>query len=274
MILTSEIERFIEEDLGANDISCTLVPEKDIKAIVFVKQDCVVAGIPIAQRIFEYFGLDSSAKHKDGDKLVSGETIFEIYGNAVSVLRAERIVLNFLGHLSGIATNTREYVETVRQYSDVKVAGTRKTTPGIRKFEKLAIIAGRGDPHRFDLSDTIMVKDNHVNMMGLENAITSAKELAGFTQKIDVEVESIENAILAAKMGVDIIMLDNMSPGQVIQAVEALKSEDLRNNAILEVSGGIDLSNISEYAKTGVDVISVGSLVHKSQWIDISLEFV
>ena len=274
MILTSEIERFIEEDLGANDISCTLVPEKEIKAIVFVKQDCVVAGIPIAQRIFEYFGLDSSTKHKDGDKLESGETIFEISGNAVSVLRAERIVLNFLGHLSGIATNTREYVEAVRQYSDVKVAGTRKTTPGIRKFEKLAIIAGRGDPHRFDLSETIMIKDNHVNMMGLENAINSAKELAGFTQKIDVEVESVENATLAAKMGVDIIMLDNMSPGQVIQVVEALKSEDLRNNAILEVSGGIDLSNISEYAKTGVDVISVGSLVHKSQWIDISLEFV
>ena len=164
-------------------------------------------------------------------------------------------------------------METVRQYSDTRVAGTRKTTPGIRKFEKLAIIAGGGDPHRFDLSDAIMIKDNHRNAMGLENAIEAAKKMANFTQKIDVEVETAEDAVTAARMGVDIVMFDNMLPGQVIQALEELKHEGVRDNIIIEVSGGINLDNISEYAKTGVDVISVGSLVHKAEWTDVSLEF-
>ncbi|UGV40362.1 carboxylating nicotinate-nucleotide diphosphorylase [Methanococcoides orientis] len=274
MILNCEIERFISEDLGANDISCTLVPETKINAIIFAKEDCVVAGIEVAQKIMEYFGIQTHTELVEGNEIKAGDTIFKITGNSVAILRAERLVLNFLGHLTGIATLTHRYVQTVRQYSDTKVAGTRKTTPGIRKFEKLAIIAGGGDPHRFDLSDAIMIKDNHRNAMGLENAIISAKELAGFTQKIDVEVETAEDAITAARLGVDIIMFDNMLPGQVIHTLEKLKREGVRDDVIIEVSGGINLDNISEYAKTGVDVISVGSLVHKAEWTDISLELV
>lgn len=273
MILNCEIERFISEDLGANDISCTLVPEKEISARIFTKEDCVVAGTEVAKKIMEYFGIQVNARVVDGDEIKAGDAIFEVTGNSVSVLRAERLVLNFLGHLTGIATQTHNYVQTVRQYSEAKVAGTRKTTPGIRKFEKLAIIAGGGDPHRFDLSDAIMIKDNHRNAMGLENAIEAAKNMAGFTQKIDVEVETSEDAVTAARMGVDIIMFDNMLPGQVIRTLEELKHKGLRDNVIIEVSGGINLSNISEYAKTGVDVISVGSLVHKAEWTDVSLEF-
>ncbi|MCD4704425.1 MAG: nicotinate-nucleotide diphosphorylase (carboxylating), partial [Methanosarcinaceae archaeon] len=127
-------------------------------------------------------------------------------------------------------------------------------------------------PHRFNLSDSIMVKDNHIKIMGLKEAISSAKSRASFTHRIDVEVGSAENALVAAEMGVDIIMLDNMDPGQVIDIVDMLKHKGLHNDVIIEVSGGIDLGNIREYAKTGVDVISVGSLVHHSNWIDVSLE--
>ncbi len=273
MIYNNEIERFIEEDLGYNDISCTMVPDICTDATIFVKQDCVIAGLEPAEAILQYFDLDFICDHKSGDHLIKGDVVFSIKGNATSVLRAERLMLNFLGHLSGIATLTEKYVSAVRRYSSAKVAATRKTTPGMRKFEKMAVIAGGGDPHRYNLSDTVMIKDNHRNLMGLEQAIRKAREMSGFTQKIDVEVESVEDALLAARNCADIIMLDNTGPGEVIQTIQKLEREGLRDRVIIEVSGNITLENIAEYAKTGADIISVGSLIHKSQWIDISLEF-
>jgi nicotinate-nucleotide pyrophosphorylase (carboxylating) len=163
-------------------------------------------------------------------------------------------------------------VDTVRKYSETtRVACTRKTTPGIRKFEKLAVAAGGGDPHRFNLSDSVMIKDNHVKLMGIEAAIKAAKK-ASFTRKIEVEVESTKDAVLAAELGADIIMLDNMPPEVVLETLEILKEKGLRDSVIVEASGGISQENLEGYAKTGVDVISMGSLIHKSRWIDISLE--
>jgi nicotinate-nucleotide pyrophosphorylase (carboxylating) len=271
-MLKGQIESFIREDLGYYDISCQLVPDTIAEAVIFAKQDCVVAGAEVAEAIFDYFDIEYERKVAEGEKIQNNDVVFELKGRTVSLLRAERLVLNFLGHLSGIATLTRDCVETVNQCSETVVAATRKTTPGIREFEKMAVIAGGGDPHRFNLSDSIMIKDNHRNIMGLENAILKAKEMASFTQKIEAEVESATDAILAAKMGVDIVMLDNMSPSEVISTVEKLRHEGLRNRVIVEVSGGINTENLAEYAKTGIDVISMGSLIHKAQWADLSME--
>lgn len=271
-MLRGQIETFIREDLGYHDISCQMVPDTIAEAVIFAKQDCVIAGVEIAEAIFDYFDIEYTRKVADGEKVRNNDVVFELKASTVSLLRAERLSLNFLGHLSGIATLTRDCVETVNQCSEAVVAATRKTTPGIREFEKLAVIAGGGDPHRFNLSDSIMIKDNHRNIMGLENAILKAKEMASFTQKIEAEVESATDAILAAKMGADIIMLDNMSPSEIISTVEKLRHEGLRNKVIVEASGGINTENLAEYAKTGIDVISMGSLIHKAQWADLSME--
>jgi len=273
-MLIKELESFIEEDLGYDDVSCTIVPDRPAEAVIFTKEDCIVAGIKEAGSIFCYLGIQAETTLKDGDRLKEGDIIFGLKGGAVSILRAERLTLNFLGHLSGIATLTRACMDVVRKHSETtRVACTRKTTPGIRKFEKLAVAAGGGDPHRFNLSDSVMIKDNHVKLMGIEAAIEVAKK-TGFTRKIEVEVESADDAVLAAKLGADIIMLDNMQPEAVRETLEILKEKGLRDSVIVEASGGISQANLEGYAKTGVDVISMGSLIHKSRWIDISLEII
>lgn len=273
-MLIKELESFIEEDLGYDDVSCTIVPDRPAEAVIFTKEDCIVAGIKEAGSIFCYLGIQAETTLKDGDRLKEGDIIFGLKGGAVSILRAERLTLNFLGHLSGIATLTRACMDVVRKHSETtRVACTRKTTPGIRKFEKLAVVAGGGDPHRFNLSDSVMIKDNHVKLMGIEAAIEAAKK-TGFTRKIEVEVESADDAVLAAKLGADIIMLDNMQPEAVRETLEILKEKGLRDSVIVEASGGISQANLEGYAKTGVDVISMGSLIHKSRWIDISLEII
>ena len=274
IMLIKEVESFIEEDLGYDDVSCTIVPDRPAEAIIFTKEDCTVAGIKEAGSIFCYLGIQAETTLKDGDRLKEGEIIFRLNGGAVSILRAERLALNFLGHLSGIATFTHACVDTVRRYSETtRVACTRKTTPGIRKFEKLAVASGGGDTHRFNLSDSVMIKDNHIKLMGIEAAIEAAKKTS-FTRKIEVEVESAENAVLAAKLGADIIMLDNMQPDAIQETLKILEGKGLRDSVIVEASGGISRENLENYAKTGVDVISMGSLIHRSRWIDMSLEIV
>jgi nicotinate-nucleotide pyrophosphorylase (carboxylating) len=273
-MLIKEVESFIEEDLGYDDVSCTIVPDRSAEAIIFTKEDCIVAGIKEAGSIFCYLGIQAETTFKDGDQLKKGDIIFRLKGGAVSILRAERLTLNFLAHLSGIATLTRACLDIVREYSETtKIACTRKTTPGIRKFEKLAVAAGGGDTHRFNLSDSIMIKDNHIKLMGIEAAIEAARKTS-FTRKIEVEVESTEDAILATKLGADIIMLDNMQPVEIMETLKMLKERGFRDSVIVEASGGISQANLEDYAKTGVDVISMGSLIHKSRWIDISLEII
>jgi nicotinate-nucleotide pyrophosphorylase (carboxylating) len=245
-----------------------------VEAIIFTKEDCTLAGIDVAISFFDYFGIEYSTDYSNGDRLSENDVIFTLKGSSLSILRTERLVLNFLGHLCGIATNTSRCVDIVRRHSDTRVACTRKTTPGLRKYEKMAVIAGGGDSHRFNLTDSIMIKDNHVKMMGVEAAINSAKEKAGFTQKIEVEVESSADALKAAMAGADIIMLDNMDPAAIIKTVDFLRNSSIPEHIIIEVSGGINMDNLEDYAKTGVHVISMGSLIHQSQWIDVSLEIV
>ncbi len=263
-----ELESFIEEDIGYNDVSCIIVPDCKVQAEVITNENGVVAGLAEATQIFEYFDVFATTDFIDGDLIKENKVIFTLEGGARSILRAERLALNFLGRMCGIATLTRMYVERA---SGTRIAGTRKTTPGFRKFEKKAVMAGGGDPHRFNLSDAVMIKDNHIAVVGLGKAVNEAKKAASFTQKIEVEVENVESAIKVAEMGVDIIMLDNMSPDEIEKAIKILKEKGLRDNLLLEASGGITLKNIVKYAKTGVDVISVGALTHSSNWLDISL---
>jgi nicotinate-nucleotide pyrophosphorylase (carboxylating) len=269
-----EIESFIEEDLGYDDVSCTIVPDRPAEAIIITKEDCTVAGLNEAASIFFYFGIQAETGFKDGDRLSKGDIIFRLRGGAVSILRAERLSLNFLGHLSGIATLTRSCMDIVREHSEtIRVACTRKTTPGIRKFEKLAVAAGGGDTHRFNLSDAVMIKDNHIKLMGIEAAVKAAQKTS-FTRKIEVEVESAEDAVFAAELGADIVMLDNMQPEAIKEVLSILEEKGLRGSVLVEASGGISPANLEGYAKTGVDIISMGSLIHRSRWIDFSLEIV
>ena len=267
-MLITELERFIEEDVGADDTSCTIVPDTWTHARIIAKEDGVLAGLEEAHQIFDYFGLKYSSQCNDGDHLRTGDTVSDIWGRAQDVLQAERLSLNFLCRMSGIATLT---ARCVAQASGVKVACTRKTTPGFRKFEKKAVRLGGGDSHRYNLSDTVMIKDNHIALMGIEQAITAAKRAASFTKKIEVEVSNAEDMLMAATRGADIIMFDNMQPDMIHRCIKALEAQQLRSRVVLEASGGIRPENISEYATTGVDVLSMGSLIHSAPWLDVSM---
>jgi nicotinate-nucleotide pyrophosphorylase (carboxylating) len=267
-MLLTELERFIEEDMGYNDVSCSIIPDCKVQAEVVTNENGIAAGLPEATQIFEYFDVFAPTDFTDGDFIKENDVIFALEGGARSILRAERLALNFLGRMSGIATLTRQYVERA---NGPRIACTRKTTPGFRKFEKKAVIAGGGDPHRFNLSDAVIIKDNHIAVLGLENAVNAAKKTASFTQKIEVEVENADSAIKAAEQGVYIIMFDNMPPDEIGNAVKILKEKGLRDDVLLEASGSISLENVVRYAKTGVDVISVGALTHSSNWLDVSL---
>ncbi|MCX9085056.1 MAG: carboxylating nicotinate-nucleotide diphosphorylase [Candidatus Methanoperedens sp.] len=270
-MLITELERFIDEDLGFNDVSCNIIPDRKVHAEIVAREFGIISGLGEATQIFEYFDILATTDLTDGDLVEEDGIIFDLDGGARSILKAERLALNFLGKMSGIATITRQYVERA---AGPRIACTRKTTPGFRKFEKKAVQAGGGDPHRFNLSDAIMIKDNHISVLGLQKAIISAKKKSSFTQKIEVEVESVDDAVTAAQMGVDIIMFDNMTPKAIIEAVRSLQEKGLKNNIILEASGGITIENVDKYALTGVDVISIGALTHSSNWLDISLRII
>jgi nicotinate-nucleotide pyrophosphorylase (carboxylating) len=196
-------------------------------------------------------------------------TVLEVVGSARKILQSERLVLNFMARMSGISTLTRECVLLA---GGVRVAATRKTTPGFRLFEKRAVYLGGGDTHRFNLSDAILIKDNHIMILGLKECLRRAKDKSSFTKKIEVEIESLEDMLIAAREGADIIMFDNMDPAKIAEGVDVLKKEGLREGVILEASGGITLDNIKDYGRSGVDVISLGALTKDARWIDLSLE--
>ena len=187
------------------------------------------------------------------------------------MLRSERLALNFLCRMSGIATLT---ARCVADAGSVRVACTRKTTPGFRKFEKKAVKLGGGDTHRFNLSDAVMIKDNHIAIMGIEKAIERARAEASFTKKIEVEVSGVGDMLSAAKAGADIIMFDNMQPEEIRTCIKTLEDDKLRYDKTLEASGGIKPDNIRDFASTGVDVISTGSLIHSARWLDMSMKMV
>jgi nicotinate-nucleotide pyrophosphorylase (carboxylating) len=269
-MLRSELERFVGEDLGEWDDSSSLVPEIPARAVIIAKEDCIISGLAEAAEIFDYFGLEAERLFDEGEFVPAASTVITVCGNARKILQSERLVLNFMARMSGISTVTRECV--LRAGGRARIAATRKTTPGFRRFEKKAVFLGGGDTHRFNLSDAVLIKDNHIKILGLEESLCRARNQASFTKKIEVEVESLDDMLVAAKGGADIIMFDNMIPAEIAAGIELLQNYGLRARVLLEASGGITQDNIEEYAACGVDVISLGALTRNARWIDLSLE--
>jgi nicotinate-nucleotide pyrophosphorylase (carboxylating) len=267
MIPHSKIEGWLREDLGHHDVT-NQVPGETTGRLV-AKESGVVAGLDAAVAVFDYLGVDAEATVDDGERIETGDAVLRVEGPAEDVLRGERVAVNIAGHASGIATKTREAVDAARSVSDhVRIACTRKTTPGLRGIEKRAVVAGGGDTHRLDLSHMVMVKDNHVAEMGLEEAVAHFRERVSFATKIEVEVEEPADAPRAAEAGVDIVLLDNMSPAETEGAVDLLREED--SDVLAEASGGITVADVPDYAAAGVDVISMGSLTHSADTLDYS----
>jgi nicotinate-nucleotide pyrophosphorylase (carboxylating) len=276
--MKQDIMNMLYEDIGFEDITTkALIPEDtQVKGRIICKEDGVVAGFELVSSIFDEFSIKHTLNKRDGEAAVSGDVIMELEGNARTIITIERTVLNLLMRMSGIATLTSKIVAKVRKVNDnAIVAGTRKTTPGLQFFEKDAVRAGGGDTHRYRLDDCVLIKDNHLAVVGdVEKAVKLAKKYASFTKKIEIEVENLEDALKAARAGADIVMFDNMSPDEIKAVLSALENANLRNKVLIEVSGGINPDNIVEYAKTGVDVISMGFITHSAPALDISLEII
>ena len=274
--MKNTIEKWIEEDIGFGDITTeALIPNETLSnAKLIAKEEGIVAGTQIAKKIFESRGLMVAILKDDGKKISKGETIIEIMGKAKDILVLERVSLNILMRMSGIATNTNKIVEKIKSVApNVKIAGTRKTAPGLAKFDNLAITVGGGDSHRFCLDDMVLIKDNHIAVVGsVSEAIEKVKKSVSFTKKIEIEVENSKDAAIASKNGANIIMLDNMSLESVKETLEILNDFKLRENVLIEVSGGINSENIVDFAKSGVDIISIGALTHSAKSLDIGLD--
>jgi len=269
---------FLEEDIPFQDVTTdVLIPEKVVvRAHVIAKQSCVIACIDDIVYFLERLGLHAKKFVRDGDEVEKGTVLLEVVGPARVVLGVERMILNMLMHCSGIATEVRKLVKLVEKVNNkVRIAATRKTLPGLRYFEKKAVLAGGGDAHRYSLSDAILIKDNHIKIVGsVREALEIIKNKASFVHKVEVEASTIEEAIKAADIGVDIIMLDNMKPEEVAKVLEELRRRGLREKVLIEVSGGITPENILEYAKLDVDIISCGYITISSRASDMSLEVV
>lgn len=256
----------IEEDVGSGDITTESAIPKGMKARASIKanEDCVVCGLDVACEVFRQLGhMDFSKAAKDGDRVKAGQVIAHVSGDARSILTGERTALNFLQRLSGIATRTSNMVWKVEK-TGALVLDTRKTTPGLRMLEKYAVACGGGKNHRFGLYDGILIKDNHIRLIGIRDAVSRCRA-AG--KKVEVEAATIAEVGEALDAGADIIMLDNMTLAQMKESVEVIGK-----NAMIEVSGGVSEENIAEIAKLGVGWISVGALTHSVKSVDIGMD--
>ncbi len=273
ILIDKIIEQALLEDIGTGDITTESIIPSNLKAkgIIKTSEEGVVAGLDIACLVFKK--LDSEicfqSKIKDGKKILPGEVLAEITGSARTILKGERVALNFLQRMSGIATITSKFCQEVKDFP-VRIVDTRKTTPGLRILEKYAVRMGGGHNHRFGLYDAILIKDNHLALAGgIKPAVNSVRKQISHTVKIEVEVENLSQLEEALKMHVDIIMLDNMDLDTMKEAVKIVKGK-----ALIEASGGITLEKVREIAQTGVDLISVGALTHSVKSLDISMEII
>ena len=264
-----ELLRFLAEDLGKGDISSALLPRTKIKARIISRQSAVLAGVKYAKEIFVLKRCRVRVLKKDGVKVKPNQTILEIVGTPQAILSCERTALNLLARMSGIATQTNELVKKIPNLR-AKLFATRKTAPGLRFFDKEAVKIGGGEKHRMTLDQMVMLKDNHLSVGGsLEELVKKAKRKH---KKVEVEVENQKDAIFATKAGATIIMLDNFTPKNISKTITALKKLGLRNKVKIEASGGITEKNIQSFARTGVDMISVGQITNSVRGIDLSLE--
>ncbi|MBE0511498.1 carboxylating nicotinate-nucleotide diphosphorylase [Candidatus Bathyarchaeota archaeon] len=277
-MLKEKISKFLEEDLGQGDITTLLtVPSGTIvEAEIVAKESGVIAGIEEALTLLESFGFQVRALVSDGSRVKEKATVLKIVGDARTLLSIERTLLNLLTRMSGIATATRRLIEKVRRAGyKTRIACTRKVAPGLLYFDKRAVMLGGGDTHRLHLDDLIIVKDNHLMVVGdVGEAVKSVREAVSFSKKIEIEVSTDNEALEAAKAGADIVMLDNFSPQQIKNTMVLLDREGLRSKVLIEASGGINEQNILEFAATEVDILSLGEITDSVKALDMSLEVV
>ena len=273
--IDSIIDLALAEDISHGDITseALIPPNLSGKASILVKEKGVLAGSEVAERVFHRVdpSLEVEGLIKDGETVQPGDIVATITGSVISILKAERVALNFLQRLSGIASLTAQYVAATSGLT-AKITDTRKTTPGLRLLEKYAVRMGGGQNHRLHLGDAVLIKDNHIAAlraqgMSLKDIVAKAKQNAPDGITVEVEVTSTQEALDAVEAGADIIMLDNMSPDEMRQVVNLVSGR-----AKIEASGGITLANVLQVAMTGVDIISIGALTHSYQALDISLE--
>lgn len=275
-ILEEKLRSILTEDLGKGDVTTMLLIPADstAEAEVIARESGVIAGVEEAEVLAESLGLKVESLVSDGEEVKTGKVLMKISGKTRTILAAERTILNILSRMSGIATATRKLVNKLkRRKLKTRVACTRKVAPGLLYFDKKAVLIGGGDTHRLCLDDMILIKDNHIAVVGsVEKAVKTAREKVSFSKKIEVEVTRVEDALKAAKAGADIIMLDNFHPKQIEKAVKTLKKSGFYGKVLLEASGGITAKNILEFASTGVDVVSLGEITHSVKALNISLE--
>jgi nicotinate-nucleotide pyrophosphorylase (carboxylating) len=273
--LDSLIDLALAEDISHGDITseALIPPDLSGKASILVKEKGVLAGVEVAGRVFHRVdpSLRVAVLIKDGDTIQSGDIAATVTGSVISILKAERVALNFLQRLSGIASLTAQYVGETSGLTAI-ITDTRKTTPGLRLLEKYAVRMGGGHNHRLHLGDAVLIKDNHIAAlralgMSLKDIVAKARQNVPRGVTVEVEVTSPGEALEAVEAGADIIMLDNMSPDEMRQAVKLVSGQ-----AKVEASGGITLANVHRVAMTGIDIISIGALTHSSRALDISLE--
>lgn len=262
---------FLAEDIGKGDITSNLLPRKKITASIISQEKGILAGVQYAKHIFTSKGCKVKILKKDGFKIQPNQKIMTISGSAQAVLSCERTALNLLSRMSGIATQTNALVKKIKMTNPkVKLYSTRKTAPGLRIFDKEAVEIGGGHKHRISLDQMVMIKNNHIAVAGsIYELIKKARKKY---KTIEVEVENLRDAIVAAHAGASIIMLDNLSPKEISKIVGTLKKLRLRNKVRIEASGGINSTNIQSYARTEIDMISVGRITNSVSGLDLSLE--
>lgn len=273
MIPHESLRRFLAEDAPFGDITTgSIVPDIEGRAVILARETGIIAGIEEALFLFAECGAEGRSLTKDGDWVDPGQHILEISGPVHGILLAERTVLNLMGRMSGIATATKRFAALIDSViPGARIAGTRKTAPGLRFYDKKAIILGGGDPHRNSLSDAVLIKDNHLAVVGIEEAIRRARNISRY-RVIEVEVETAEDACTAAKAGADILLLDNMDSDSINKALLLLKDAGLRERVAIEISGGITPANAGSYAGCEIDLVSSGWLTHSVKNFDLSLE--
>ena len=269
--LDERLRSWLEEDIGSGDITTLAIvgPEMETTGIIHAKDTGVLAGVDVARRVFEILEprILFDAKLEDGAQLKPGTIIAEVHGSARAVLTGERLALNLLQHMSGVATRTAKLAAIAAPYG-ARLVDTRKTTPGLRLLDKYAVRVGGGSNHRLGLYDAMLIKDNHIKVAGgITAALERAHAYASRMTKIEIEVESLDGVREALAGGADVIMLDNMAPDLMAEAVAIIG-----HKAVVEASGGIDETTLAAAARSGVDVISVGALTHSVKALDISMD--
>lgn len=270
LLMEENVRKALNEDLQYGDVTteALVLNNKVAKVDVIAKEDGVIAGTEVFKMVFKILGgVEVKFSVKDGDEIKKGECFGEVSGDAKNILMGERVALNYMQRMCGIATLTREFTKKL-EGTNVRLLDTRKTTPNMRLFEKYAVKVGGGTNHRFGLNDGVMIKDNHIEAAGgIKNAIFLARKNSPFVRKIEVEVENIEQLYEALEAKADIIMLDNMDIETLKKAVILIDG-----NAEVEASGNVTLDTISEIAKTGIDFISTGAVTHSFKVLDISMK--